>query len=75
MPVWIVPGHADGAVTLHVGYGRERAGRVGDDAGVDVWPIVFTDSPWRAPQACVSPRTFPRRALPKALEANMIFGV
>jgi molybdopterin-containing oxidoreductase family iron-sulfur binding subunit len=28
-PVWIAPGHADDAVTLHLGYGRNRAGRVG----------------------------------------------
>jgi MoCo/4Fe-4S cofactor protein with predicted Tat translocation signal len=26
-PVWVLPGHADGAVTVHLGYGRERAGR------------------------------------------------
>jgi molybdopterin-containing oxidoreductase family iron-sulfur binding subunit len=29
IPVWIAPGHADGAITLHLGYGRDRAGRVG----------------------------------------------
>jgi molybdopterin-containing oxidoreductase family iron-sulfur binding subunit len=29
VPVWIAPGHADDAVTLHLGYGRTRAGRVG----------------------------------------------
>lgn len=27
-PVWIMPGHADGAITVHLGYGRERGGRV-----------------------------------------------
>jgi molybdopterin-containing oxidoreductase family iron-sulfur binding subunit len=32
VPVWVVPGHPDGSVTLHLGYGRERAGRVG---GID----------------------------------------
>jgi molybdopterin-containing oxidoreductase family iron-sulfur binding subunit len=26
---WVQPGHADGAVTLHLGYGRTQAGRVG----------------------------------------------
>ena len=26
---WVLPGHADGAVTLHLGFGRTRAGRVG----------------------------------------------
>jgi molybdopterin-containing oxidoreductase family iron-sulfur binding subunit len=32
-PVWILPGHADGSVTLHLGYGRSRAGRVGTGLG------------------------------------------
>ncbi len=34
-PVFILPGHAPGAVTLHLGYGRARAGRVGTGAGVN----------------------------------------
>jgi molybdopterin-containing oxidoreductase family iron-sulfur binding subunit len=28
VPAWVLPGHADGAVTVHLGGGRERAGRV-----------------------------------------------
>jgi molybdopterin-containing oxidoreductase family iron-sulfur binding subunit len=28
VPAWVLPGHADGAVTIHFGAGRERAGRV-----------------------------------------------
>jgi molybdopterin-containing oxidoreductase family iron-sulfur binding subunit len=35
VPVWIQPGHADDAFTLHLGYGRSRAGRVGTKIGVD----------------------------------------
>ena len=31
-PVWILPGHPDGAVTVHLGHGRKRAGRVGNNA-------------------------------------------
>ncbi len=27
-PAWILPGHADGSVTIHLGYGRTRAGHV-----------------------------------------------
>jgi MoCo/4Fe-4S cofactor protein with predicted Tat translocation signal len=30
LPVWILPGHPDNAVTVHLGHGRERAGRVGN---------------------------------------------
>ncbi|HEY2910860.1 MAG TPA: TAT-variant-translocated molybdopterin oxidoreductase [Gemmataceae bacterium] len=28
LPVWPLPGHPDNAVTVHLGFGRERAGRV-----------------------------------------------
>jgi molybdopterin-containing oxidoreductase family iron-sulfur binding subunit len=35
-PVWIAPGHAEDAITLHLGYGRTRAGRVGGGAGQTV---------------------------------------
>jgi Fe-S-cluster-containing dehydrogenase component/anaerobic selenocysteine-containing dehydrogenase len=31
-PVWILPGHAEGAITVHLGHGRDRAGRVGNAA-------------------------------------------
>jgi len=34
-PILVVPGHADGAVTLHLGYGRDRAGRVGSGIGAN----------------------------------------
>ena len=32
-PAWILPGQAAGVITLHLGYGREFAGRVGSDIG------------------------------------------
>ncbi|MGH9902729.1 MAG: hypothetical protein ACRD68_13050, partial [Pyrinomonadaceae bacterium] len=34
-PVWIMPGQPDEVVTLHLGYGRTRAGRVGTVAAED----------------------------------------
>ena len=36
MPVWIVPGQAPDTLTLHLGYGRTRAGRVGNGIGFNV---------------------------------------
>ncbi|HEV8061584.1 MAG TPA: TAT-variant-translocated molybdopterin oxidoreductase [Gemmataceae bacterium] len=33
LPIWIMPGHADDSVTVHMGFGRTRAGRVGDNVG------------------------------------------
>jgi molybdopterin-containing oxidoreductase family iron-sulfur binding subunit len=39
---WIAPGHADDAVTLTLGYGRTRAGRVGGmDKSVKLNPVGF----------------------------------
>ncbi len=32
-PIWIVPGQPRGVVTVHIGFGRTRAGRIGDNVG------------------------------------------
>jgi molybdopterin-containing oxidoreductase family iron-sulfur binding subunit len=45
IPVWINPGHAADTLTLHLGYGRTRAGRVGNATGVDVNPLRTTAAP------------------------------
>jgi molybdopterin-containing oxidoreductase family iron-sulfur binding subunit len=36
IPVWLAPGHAADTITVHLGYGRERAGRVGTGIGFGV---------------------------------------
>ena len=46
IPVWILPGHADGAVTVALGYGRTRAGRVGDRVGFDAYALRTAAAPW-----------------------------
>jgi molybdopterin-containing oxidoreductase family iron-sulfur binding subunit len=46
-PIWILPGHADDAVTIHLGYGRWRAGRVGTDAGFNAYALRTSDAMWR----------------------------
>jgi molybdopterin-containing oxidoreductase family iron-sulfur binding subunit len=38
-PVWVMPGHAQDSVTVYLGFGRKRAGRVGNDVGFDVYPL------------------------------------
>jgi molybdopterin-containing oxidoreductase family iron-sulfur binding subunit len=48
VPTWITPGHPDGVVTLHLGYGRRRAGRVGNDHGFNAYEIRTSGSPWSA---------------------------
>jgi MoCo/4Fe-4S cofactor protein with predicted Tat translocation signal len=45
-PVWIVPGQAEHSVTLHVGYGRARTGRVGAGTGVNAYALRTSDALW-----------------------------
>jgi molybdopterin-containing oxidoreductase family iron-sulfur binding subunit len=45
-PVWISPGHADNSVTVHLGYGRRRAGRVGTRTGFDANLLRTYAHPW-----------------------------
>jgi molybdopterin-containing oxidoreductase family iron-sulfur binding subunit len=44
--IWILPGHPDGSVTLPLGYGRQRAGRVGTGAGFNAYTLRRSDAPW-----------------------------
>jgi len=46
--VVIVPGHADNCVTLHLGYGRRRAGGVGTGPGFNANFIRTSATPWIA---------------------------
>ena len=39
IPVWILPGVADGVVVLTLGYGRRLAGRIGSGVGVDTFAL------------------------------------
>ena len=39
IPVWLAPGHAAESLTLHLGYGRTRAGRAGNGNGFNVNPL------------------------------------
>jgi len=45
-PVIVAPGHPDNSVTVHLGYGREAAGRVGSAAGFSAYLIRSTDAPF-----------------------------
>ncbi len=42
VPVWIQPGHADGAVSVSVGYGRTHCGRVGENVGHNAYRLRTT---------------------------------
>ncbi|MGA8222233.1 MAG: TAT-variant-translocated molybdopterin oxidoreductase [Candidatus Acidiferrales bacterium] len=46
--IMIVPGHADDSITLHLGYGRRRAGQVGTGPGFNANFIRTSSAPWIA---------------------------
>ena len=47
-PVWMLPGQPDDSVTLHLGYGRTRAGRVGNGQGFDAGRVRMSSAMWVA---------------------------
>ena len=46
LPVFVVPGQADGTVVIHLGYGRTRAGRVGTGIGFNAYALRTAAAPW-----------------------------
>jgi molybdopterin-containing oxidoreductase family iron-sulfur binding subunit len=53
--VWIQAGHPDNSITVFLGYGRTRAGRVGTGTGFDVYPLRTSQFPWFADGAKLRP--------------------
>ena len=54
-PQWIMPGQPDGVITIHLGFGRTKAGNVGGDerrgvpaVGFDAYQIRPSFAPWFA---------------------------
>jgi MoCo/4Fe-4S cofactor protein with predicted Tat translocation signal len=43
--VWIVPGQVDGSVAVTLGYGRQRAGRIGNGGGYDAYRLRTMAAP------------------------------
>jgi MoCo/4Fe-4S cofactor protein with predicted Tat translocation signal len=46
--VWIQAGHPDSSITITLGYGRKRAGRVGSEQGFNAYELRTTAAPWIA---------------------------
>ena len=46
LPVWIMPGHADNSITVHLGYGRTRTGKVGTGTGFNAYALRTSTAPW-----------------------------
>jgi MoCo/4Fe-4S cofactor protein with predicted Tat translocation signal len=64
-PVWILPGHADGAVTVHLGHGRTRAGKTASTPnepnaegrpvrGFNAYVLRTADAPGYAPGLAIN---------------------
>ena len=45
LPVWLLPGMADGVVALTLGYGRSQAGRIGSGVGFDAFTVRSSRAP------------------------------
>jgi molybdopterin-containing oxidoreductase family iron-sulfur binding subunit len=45
-PIWILPGMPDKVLLLPLGYGRTRAGRVGNGVGFNAYKIRTSNAPW-----------------------------
>jgi Fe-S-cluster-containing dehydrogenase component len=65
-PVWVLPGHPDNAVTVHLGFGRTRAGKVaatpdepnaaGEPVrGFNAYALRTSDAAWFAQGATIAP--------------------
>ena len=48
-PIWISAGQAPDCVTVHLGYGRTRAGSVGNNVGFNAYALRTSDAPWGGP--------------------------
>jgi molybdopterin-containing oxidoreductase family iron-sulfur binding subunit len=46
-PVFVQPGHANGSVTLHLGYGRTKAGRAGTGFGFNPYGLRTSRALWQ----------------------------
>jgi molybdopterin-containing oxidoreductase family iron-sulfur binding subunit len=45
-PVWVLMNHPHNSVTVHLGYGREKAGQVGTKAGFNAYKLRSSQTPW-----------------------------
>ena len=46
VPMWIAPGQPDDVITIYMGYGRTRAGRVGTGIGYNAFDVQSSNAMW-----------------------------
>lgn len=44
VPMWITPGQPDDVITIYMGYGRTKAGRVGNGLGYNAFDVLRSDA-------------------------------
>ena len=44
--IWPQPGHPDNSLTVFLGYGRSKCGRVGNGVGFNAYELRTSDAPW-----------------------------
>jgi MoCo/4Fe-4S cofactor protein with predicted Tat translocation signal len=72
-PVWVLPGHAEGALTVHLGYGRSVCGHLGRGAGFDAYALRTSGALDAAAEVAVR-RTGERRSLVSTQEHDSMEG-
>ncbi len=70
-PAWIMPGQPDDVVTLHLGYGRRKAGTAGNNRGFNAYEIRTSDTPWAAVGVSVAPAAGEHQLAVTQLHFNM----
>ncbi|HEY5753963.1 MAG TPA: TAT-variant-translocated molybdopterin oxidoreductase [Chthoniobacterales bacterium] len=45
-PLWVLPGMGEDSVLIHLGYGRTRAGKVGDGVGFNAYALRTREAAW-----------------------------
>jgi MoCo/4Fe-4S cofactor protein with predicted Tat translocation signal len=43
-PVWVMPGHPDDSITVHLGYGRTKAGALGTGLGFNAYTLRHSEA-------------------------------
>src|SRR6185312_15263988 len=71
-PAWVLPGQPARVVTLYLGYGRTRGGRIGTGIGYDAYQMRGLAQPWNA-VGTVKP-TGARAKLATTQEAHLMDG-
>jgi molybdopterin-containing oxidoreductase family iron-sulfur binding subunit len=72
-PARVRDGQADGVIAVALGYGRQRAGAIGNGIGFDAYALRGADTPWQLDNVMVTV-TGARRAIPTMQDQHRLDG-